>query len=379
MYAIAALSILTVGALAEPRNFTTIQPSGTFNPEAATAMQTSYPKNHHMPKGRLVDHMWHIVLDNADYEDAIKNPDLQYLASRGILMDNYYAVEGNSQANYLAMLAGDTFGLTEENFVSLPSNVSTLVESMETVRVLWAQYTEDQPFPAYDGWTFPAENPTYSRAKNPFVAFESIMETPHRYNNLRSLAQMQHDFDIKRKPQWLFIRPNLNHDGTNTDLATSAKWARDFLTPYIDKRSEFHRHLYILTFARASSRTGPNKVMTLLLGDMHDWHRGTVDHTYYDHYSIPASTQANFNLPSLGRYDCSANVFYRINRKAKISSKKNPHITENYNQGPYTGYLSDDNVDLPIPNLNCEGRGHSGLLRHVKKVWKKASMGYYSQ
>lgn len=376
MYSAAVIALLTGSALAAPRNFTTIQPTGTFNPEAATAVQTEYPKDHHTIRGRFVDHMWHIVLDNADFDDAKNNADLQFLASQGLLLDNYYAVEGNSQANYLAMLGGDTFGLTEESFVSLPANISTLVESMEASRVLWAQYAEDQPFTAYNGWEYPAQNPTYSRAKNPFVAYDSIMDEQKRVVNLRSLATLQADLKHKKAPQWLFIRPNLINDGTNSDLATAAKWARDFLTPHLQEKKSYHRKLFILTFARSSSRNGPNKVYTLILGDIHKDLRGTTESKYYDHYSIPASTQANFDLPSLGRYDCSANVFSVINKKAHIKSDKNPQITDNYNQGPYAGYLSDDSLLLPKPNLNCEGRGHSGLLRRVKKIWKKASYSY---
>ncbi|GMM51060.1 hypothetical protein DASB73_020180 [Starmerella bacillaris] len=377
MFLNSALLLLAGSAMADPREFSTIIPTGTFNPAAATAVQTEYPKDHHIAKGRLVDQIWHIVLDNADYDDAVNNPDLQYLASKGILLDNYYAVESNSQANYLAMIGGDTFGLTEERFVSIPSNVSTLVESLETNRVLWAQYTEDQPFTAFTGWEYPTSgNASYSRAKNPFVAFDSVMEKPSRYNNLRALASFEHDIEKHRFPQWKFIRPNLDHDGTNTNLETAASWVRNFIDPYIADRKHYHRKLFIITFARASSNTGPNKVWTCILGDMHEWERNTRDSNYYDHYSIPASTIANYDLPSLGRYDCSANVFHIINVKCHQKNLMNPEITDNYNQGPFAGYLSDDSLSLPVPNLNCEGRGHSGLLRRVKKIWKKASLSY---
>jgi len=375
MYSAAALLLLAGSAVAEPRNFTTIQPTGTFNPIAATAVQTEYPKDHHIVRGRYGDFMWHIILDNADYDDAANNEDLQYLHEHyGILLTNYYAVESNSQANYIAMLGGDTFGLNEERFVSLPSNVSSVVESLESGRVLWAQYAEDQPFTAYDGWEYPAEDPVYSRAKNPFVAFDSIMESPKRYFNLRSLSRLQHDLEDHRFPQWVFIRPNLEHDGTNSDLATAAKWVRDFLTPFLDNKSTNHRHLYHVTFARTSSNTGDNHVYSLLLGDVKG--QGTTDDNYYDHYSIAASAQANYDLPSMGRFDCSANVFDIVNSKCHIADMSHPDVngTENYNQGPFSGYFSDDHTDLPVPNLNCDRR--NGLIHRVGKIWKKASYSY---
>lgn len=375
MYSATALLLLVGSALATERNFTTIQPTGTFNPAAATAVQTVYPKDHHIVRGRYCDHIWNIVLDNADYEDAANNEDLQHLASQGLVLDNYYAVDSNSQANYLAMIGGDTFGLTEERFVSLPSNVTTLVEAFDEKRVLWAQYTEDQPFTAYDGWEYPAENPTYSRAKNPFVAFDSVMEKSKYFNNLRSLASLDNDLESHHFPQWLFIRPNLQNDGTKSDLATAAKWVRNFLEPHISDKKAYHRKLFIVTFARSSSTNGPNRVWSVILGDIHENLRGDKDSTYYDHYSILASAEANYELPSLGRYDCSANVFSVINKKAKFHNRDAPEITDKYNQGPFAGYLSDDTIDLPVPNLICDNN-RDGVLRRVRKQWKKASYSY---
>lgn len=372
-----ALSVaaLTAGALAEQRNFTTIQASGSFDPAAATAVQTVYPKQHHYVKGRTVDHIWHIVLGAADFDDAYNNEDIAHLRQYGVTLTNYYALTHPNQANYLGMMAGDTFGLTEERFVALPSNVSTIVDSLEERRVIWAQYMEDQPFTAYPGWTY---GQTYSRAANPLIAFDSVAGTPRRMANLRSLATFEDDYASGHMPQWLMIRPNLDNDGTNTDLATSAKWARDFLDRFIMDKKTYHRHAFVLTFIAAKTEDANNRVLTLVLGDVKKDQRGTEDSFYYDHYSILATTQGNYDLPSLGRYDCRANVLPVIGEKAHAGNNQDKtNLGENYNAAPIAGYLSSYDNPMPFPNTNCPGVAKVGVLKSVKKLWKKMSYSYY--
>lgn len=385
------LSVLA-GAVAEPRNFSTIQPSGTFNPAAATAVQTEYPKDHHIVRGRRYDHIWTIVLDSADYDDANANEDLQALAGYGVKLTNYYGVAQPAQANLLAMVAGDTFGLEDEGFVALPENISTIAESMENQKVLWAQYTEGQPFTAYTGWEYSPAN--YSRVANPFIAYNSIAGKESRFVNLRSLETFYQDIHKHKYPQWMLISPNTYHSGRTSDLSTAARWTREFIEPFLnssapynpmDVSKDYHRHLFIVTFACASSTDGPNRVYTLLLGDIPDgasW--GGEDDSYYDHYSILSSTEANYDLPHLGRYDINANVFKVINSKAHITNEEEyykirlENISDtNYNNYPAAGWLSSTEIDLPVPNLQPEGPGRAGVVSRVSKIWKKASYSYY--
>lgn len=379
-----SVSALAAGALAAPRNFTTIQPTGYFDPAAATAVQTTYPKYHHTVKGRLVDHMWHIVLDSADFDDAAANEDLQALAKEGILLTNYYALTHPAQPNYLGMVGGDTFGLMNDSFVALPKNISTLAECFEDQRVMWAQYTEDQPFTAYDGWEYrtpgtPDDSPAqYSRAKNPFVAFDSVMSSTKRFVNLKSLKSFYNEQESGHIAQWLMIRPNTINDGSNSNLSTAAKWARDFLEPYISSKKEYHRKLFVLTFAHAATEDAPNRVYTLLLGDIPKKHRGTTDSMYYDHYSIASTTVANYDLPTLGRHDCRSNVFALVNKKCHFhNTNRTIDPSDNYNSQRNTGWLSSTEVPLPIPNLNCKGAGRKYVPVKVKKTWRKASYSYY--
>lgn len=53
----------------------------------------------------------------------------------------------------------------------------------------------------------------------------------------------------------------------------------------------------------------PNNVFTFLLGDILQRLKETTDETFYDHYSLIAFTEVNWNLYNLGRNDCVANAF----------------------------------------------------------------------
>lgn len=78
-----------------------------------------------------------------------------------------------------------------------------------------------------------------------------------------------------------------------------------FLIPLLkDSRFNDPRTLVVVTFDE--NETGPlnNNVMTLLLGNaVPSRLHGTVDDTYYTHYSLLTTPQVNWELDCLGRQD----------------------------------------------------------------------------
>src|SRR5690349_5289538 len=62
-------------------------------------------------------HIFVIVLENKSYDQVIRSqqaPYLNTLARQYGLADNYYGVRHPSLPNYLALLGGDTFGITSD-------------------------------------------------------------------------------------------------------------------------------------------------------------------------------------------------------------------------------------------------------------------------
>ena len=67
----------------------------------------------------------------------------------GITLTNYYGLTHPSQPNYIASVSGDYFGLNHDGLVTVPENVSTVVDLFDTKKVTWRVYMEDAPGPGY--------------------------------------------------------------------------------------------------------------------------------------------------------------------------------------------------------------------------------------
>jgi acid phosphatase len=60
----------------------------------------------------------------------------------GITLTNYWGTTHPSEPNYAASVAGDNFGMDNDDFHAIPSNVSTVVDLLDTKGISWAEYQE---------------------------------------------------------------------------------------------------------------------------------------------------------------------------------------------------------------------------------------------
>ncbi|KAI5298429.1 hypothetical protein KEM55_003404, partial [Ascosphaera atra] len=63
-----------------------------------------------------------------------------HLARNGISLTNYWAQGHPSEDNYLAAIAGDSFGMDNDDFHAIPTtqNVSSIADLLDTRGVSWA-------------------------------------------------------------------------------------------------------------------------------------------------------------------------------------------------------------------------------------------------
>ncbi|CAG8818075.1 2555_t:CDS:2, partial [Cetraspora pellucida] len=68
-------------------------------------------------KGKWFDRIVLIVFENTNYTDAIADPYFKEITTRsnGVLLSQYYAVEHPSEPNYIAHIAGSTYGILDDN------------------------------------------------------------------------------------------------------------------------------------------------------------------------------------------------------------------------------------------------------------------------
>jgi hypothetical protein len=92
-------------------------------------------------------------------------------------------------------VAGDFFGMGDDNNYYLPSNVSSMVDLLEAKNVSWASYQENMPYDGFAGdyaqtnyLNASAGSYTYYKRKhNPHIIFNSVASNPNRALRVRNL------------------------------------------------------------------------------------------------------------------------------------------------------------------------------------------------
>jgi phospholipase C len=159
-----------------------------------------------------------IWLENTDYDNAFSDPNLQWLASKGISVSNYFGVTHPSMPNYIASIGGDTFGCDNDDFKQIAANVSTLVDLLEDKGISWSTYQEDMPYSGFEGKAYVNQQTKandYVRKHHPTIIYDANT-TPERLANQKNLSMTNKDASMFHKdlaegklPQWMFITPNM--------------------------------------------------------------------------------------------------------------------------------------------------------------------------
>lgn len=332
-------------------------------------------------EGLAFDRFITIWLENQDFAKAAADPATVALKERGVMLTNYFAHTHPSQPNYIAAIGGDYFGLDHDDPVTIPSKVDTIVDLLDWRNIPWAGYFEGIPSPGYLGASsvgVGTDTWDYVRKHNPFVSYESISHNGSRLLNLLSFDDFNRAYAANPKsiPQFVWITPNMLNDGHNTSLEFATSWATEWLTPLLaDDAFGGQRTLIQLTYDETEDFLQPNRVVTLLLGNMIPRDkRGTEDPTYYSHYSILSTVEYNWRLPCLGRYDVGANVFATVADLTGAYKNREPPDAELWNNNAsYPGYLNSDPEQwryIPPPNLDLIGAGGEGVLDTIEYKWR---------
>ncbi|KAH9016783.1 hypothetical protein EDB85DRAFT_2204763 [Lactarius pseudohatsudake] len=95
------------------------------------------------------------------------------------------------------------------------------------------------------------------------------------------------------------------NDGHDTTIDFAGQWVDYWLAPLLnDTNFNDNRTLILLTFDKTETYTVNNRIFAVLLGGaVPESARGTVDSTYYTHYSSLSTVEANWGLGSLSRGD----------------------------------------------------------------------------
>ncbi|KAL2126887.1 hypothetical protein VTI74DRAFT_11656 [Chaetomium olivicolor] len=328
--------------------------------------------------GKAFDRFITIWLENQDYAKVVLDQSIADLKRSGILLTRYYAHTHPSQPNYLAAIGGDYFGLDHDDSVRIPENVATVADLLEAKNISWAGYFEDLPSPGYMGnySDSPSSNGTWSyvRKHNPFVSYDSITMDGERLLRLDSFDAFHRAFNTRSVPQFVFMSPNMWNDGHNSSLQTATVWSHEFLRPLLADKAFDERTLIMLTYDESEDYSQPNHIVTLLLGTaVPPALKGSQDDTFYTHYSILSTLQANWGLHNLGRYDVGANVLKFVADATGYTKNRDPENASSVNNSvSYPGLFNGDpkkRVPIPVPNTKLVGAGGLPILPSIEAAY----------
>lgn len=257
------------------------QPAAT-PPPAAVRAPTEAPSTPAPPRLPAGASVFVIVMENRSSAEALAEPYLSRLASTYALATDYHAVSHPSLPNYLALTAGSTFGITDDNYHRLPQG--GLGDELTAHAVSWRAYMEGMSGDCV------VNQGRYAVKHDPFAYYGGGCPP-----NVVSFTPLDGDL-AAAPPRFAWITPDLCDDGH--DCSTRA--ADDFLAglvPRILASPGWTRGgVLLITWDEDDGGNG-NHVATVVVSPALKAHRSARP---YDHYSLLATVEDLLGVPRLG-------------------------------------------------------------------------------
>ncbi len=267
----------------------------TIPPEAASASPSASPSSY--PFFAPIKKVVLVVLENTGYQTALLEPFVKQLTQQGALLSQYFAITHPSQPNYLALMAGDDFGITHDRPVQL--NARHLGDLLDEQHKTWKTYAEGYPG---DCFLRPQAGGRYYRKHTPFLSFTNVTSSPSTRcaQAVVNAKHFERDVALGQLPDFSLYIPDIRNDGHDTGIHFALQWLEGFLPPVL----KLPDTLLIITFDE-DDRREKNHILTLLLGA--GVKPQAVSTRPYDHYSLLKTLELIFHLPrSLSRNDAMA-------------------------------------------------------------------------
>jgi Phosphoesterase family/Malectin domain len=248
-----------------------------------------------------IKHIFVVVLENANAQDAQAQPFMGSLLSQGAYLNNYHGVAHPSQPNYIAMAAGSTLGVVNDNSINLSAR--HLGDLLEAKGKNWKVYAEEYPGNCYTG----DASGSYVRKHNPFISFQNIQNNLTRCNaHIVNSSSLGADIANKQLPEFSLYVPGLQNDGHDTGVAFADQWLSETFGGRLQDPNFIDGTLFVVTFDEndPSNDIGNNLIYTLLFGS--NAIAGASSQQQYNHYSLLRLIEDTFSLGNLGRNDATA-------------------------------------------------------------------------
>lgn len=290
--------------------------------------QTTFPQ---------YDHVFLIIMENEGFKQIIGNqnaPILNALANDYGLATNYTGVGDPSEPNYVAMLGGDTFGITSDDPYWFPGqtvNASNLMSQLDSSGKTWRGYFQNMPYAGYRGYCYPDKcngipdaDTLYVAKHNGIVNFANL-QNPTDLGKMFPLKQLSADLQAGTVPNFSYIVPDECHDMHGAppwcvDSNNTGSVQQSFLIAQGDafvgsvvneitssSTWQAGNNAIVVTFDEGN--TAASQIVTIVITSHGP--RGVTDKTSFNHFSLLASLQKTFGLGCLLN-SCSANLMTNL-------------------------------------------------------------------
>jgi phosphatidylinositol-3-phosphatase len=233
------------------------------------------------------DHIIFVWMENKGFETIIGNPEasyINYLAKKGTLFTNSFALTHPSYPNYIQFFAGDALGVSTNNCIEgTPFNSPNLYTVLKEKNRTFAWYSEDLPATGsklcYYNKYVQKHNPVPIFANVPLDANKRFDDFPTDYSKLEDVV---------------CISPNLVNDMHDGTIREGDQW----LKKNLDRLVEWcltHNSIFVLYWDESDTESD-NRIPVVAVGEKvkSNYHLSG----YHDHYSWSRTISRMFDAPA---------------------------------------------------------------------------------
>ncbi len=240
----------------------------------------------------------YVIFENAAVASVMKNPIFKDLADKNVFLSNVYATGRPSQPNYLAMVAGDFFGVNSNSNIDL--NYTHIGDLLEAKGMDWRAVAEDYPGNCFTG----ASSGKYTRKHAPFISFNNVRTNPARCAKITNDSTFLKDWKDGKLPAFTFYSPHMDNDGHDSSIDFAADWFKGAFLDEIQKTPSMLADTLLIVTYDEGAHFGANQVYTVLLGAGAKAGLKVTDQL--SHYSLLKMIEDEWGLGNLGRNDKTA-------------------------------------------------------------------------
>ena len=261
------------------------------------------------------DHIFVIIDENKDFGaiiDPAAAPNISALAKTYGNATNFFAEAHPSEPNYIALVSGDTFGVTDDGYHTF--NSPNLAAQLTKAGISWKGYYESIPAPGSEA----PRGGLYAFKHSGFMNFASVRNDPDRAAHIVGFDRLESDLATGSLPSFALIVPNLCNDMHGAPScpddsalirrgdAVIGNLVRSIQATNAWKSAD--NFAVVITFDESENKTEPGGGHIPTIVVTNHGPRGKSDNTPYTHYSLLRTIEDAFRIDQYLGHAASSSV-----------------------------------------------------------------------